>query len=165
MSDTVATPAAPKTVERFTFSKVRAGIAATSEVPATSRPVVIPSLTTPKPKLVEKLSPTARPQSEVTGLRSDGPTLEQFEAAGGDPADYPPEGYAVRKTLYRFAKLSGTTARTVFADQSFYQWRPTRKQGGGYSPVTSCETTDAILAAKLREAAKTDRSIREAPPQ
>lgn len=161
MPENTASPA-PKTVEAFAFRKVRAG-SPPALVPQAQKPVVIPSVLQPRPKMVEKLSANAKPQVQQTGLRTDGPTLEEFEAAGGDPAEYPPAGYAVRKQLFRFAKLSGTTAKTVFKDGSFYQWRPTRRHGGGYSPTTSCETTDADLAAKLREAAKTDRSIREAP--
>jgi hypothetical protein len=163
MAENTATPV-PKTVERFTFGKVRAS-AAPAVVPPEQRPVVIPSVPQPKPKLVEKLPATARPSVQVTGLRTDGPTIEEFVEAGGDPAEYPPEGYAERKRLYRFAKLSGTAARTTFPDKSFFQWKPIRRQGGGYAPTTSIETTDANLAAKLREAAKTDRSIREAPSQ
>lgn len=162
MPENTASPA-PKTVEAFSFrNKVKAG-SIPAQVPVAQRPVVIPSVSQPKPKTVEKLSAHAKPQVEVTGLRTDGPTLEEYVEAGYDADNYPPEGYAVRKKLFRFAKLSGTTAKTVFLDGSFYQWRPTRRQGGGYSPTTSCETTDADLAAKLREAAKTDRSIREAP--
>lgn len=164
MSENTATPTVPKTVEPFVFGKVRTG-GTPAAVPAVDKPVVIPSVPQPKPKLVEKLSPSQRPSVEVTGLRTDGPTIEEFEAAGGDPAEYPPEGYAVRKKIYRFAKLSGTAAKTMFADKTFYQWHPIRKQGGGYSSTTSCETTDADLAAKLREAAKVDTSIREAPSQ
>lgn len=167
MADTATQ--SPKTVQPFAFRRVSTGgtiAAVTPEQkpvtikPAASRPIVPQA----KPLMVEKLKPgSTKTSADATGLRTDGPTLEEFEAAGGDPTEYPPPGYAVRKKLYRFAKLSGTTARTVFADGSFYQWTPRRRHGGGYQPTTSCETTDADLAAKLREAAKTDKSIREAP--
>lgn len=162
---------APSTVQPFAFRRVQAGTQPPA-VPTEQRPVVVPgegpatpvAIVAPKAKLVEKLSGTSKPKQATEGLRTDGPTLEEFEAAGGDPLEYPPKGYAARKKMFRFAKLSGTTAKTVFKDASFYQWHPIRRQGGGYAPTTSCETEDADLAAKLREAAKTDRSIREVPP-
>lgn len=167
MADTVTQ--SPKTVQPFAFRRVSTGATMATVAPeakpvtvtpAASRPVVLQ----PKPLRVEKLKPgSTKTSADSTGLRTDGPTLEEFEAAGGDATEYPPSGYAVRKKLYRFAKLSGTTAKTVFADGSFYQWTPRRRHGGGYQPTTSLETTDADLAAKLRKAAETDRSIREAP--
>lgn len=156
MAETLDRPAVAKSVEKFSHRRISVGPQPTT---AASPPVVIPA---PQQKLVLKLS-EAQAQKPQQKLRNDGPTLEEYVAAGYDPESYPPEGYAVREVVYRFAKLRGTAAKTVFPDKSFHQWYPKRQNGGGYAPTTSFETTDAKLAAKLREAAKTDSSIREAP--
>lgn len=153
----IQAPAGPKMVEKFSHRRVIvAPAAAPSESPAT----VVIQPRAPVQKMVQKLSAIAQPKK---GLRTDGPTLEEFVLAGYDAVDYPPEGYAERKVMYRFAKLRGTTAKTIFPDGSFFQWSPKRVHGGGFAPTTSMETSDAKLAEQLRQAAQKDSSIREAP--
>lgn len=170
--------AVPKVVQPFSQRRVSVSTGTRKTNPAPA-PVVIPGKneaaaavaqpsplpTQSLPKLVQKLSalPKNRNVNEA-GLRTDGPTLEQYVAAGYAAENYPPQGYAVRLTTFRFAKTRGTTAKTVFPDGTFHQWHPKKTHGGSYLSTTSFETTDAALAAKLREAAKTDTSIREAPP-
>lgn len=171
--------AVPKVVQPFSQRRVSVSTGTRQENPAPA-PVVIPGKneaaavapqtgplpTEGLPKLVQKLSalPQRRNVNE-NGLRTDGPTLEQYVSAGYAAENYPPQGYAVRLTTFRFAKTRGTTAKTVFPDGTSHQWHPKKTHGGMYLSTTSFETTDAVLAEKLREAGKTDTSIREAPPR
>lgn len=162
MNETNMPEAAPKTVSKFVGRRIQVSpVAQPSGAPA---PVVIPAKQ-PLQKMVQKFSAQVKPPNEANGLRTDGPTIEEYVEAGYDAASYPPTGYAVRAVTFRFAKLRGVAAVTTFADKTTHKWFPKRTHGGGYAPTTSFETTDAVLAAKLREAAKLDSSIREAPPR
>lgn len=76
----------------------------------------------------------------------------------------PVEATSGSKTVFRFAKLWAVTEPLKFRDGTEFKFRPIRRNNmPGYSPTSSLETTDEKLAENLRELAKTNRSIREAP--
>lgn len=64
-----------------------------------------------------KLRDTARAAPTAGGLRTDGPTFEDFTKAGYAPETYPPEGYAEKpsKGLAAYRKAAQATANNARA--------------------------------------------------
>lgn len=66
---------------------------------------------------------------------------------------------------YRFAKVWGVAETLTFKDGTSFTFPLIRRNNApGYSPTSSIETNDEVLAKNLREAAKTNTSIREVVP-
>ena len=62
----------------------------------------------------------------------------------------------VAPAAFRFAKLFGPTDIVVFDDGTHFKFPLIREntKNGGFSSVTEVDTTDPVLAAKLRKATK-----------
>jgi len=64
------------------------------------------------PSIVKHLVGTTLidPDADDAGLRTDGPTIEEFVAAGYPAANYPPRGYASRSTEKEISTAIATAA-------------------------------------------------------
>lgn len=75
--------------------------------------------------------------AEAQPLREDGPTLEEYVAAGYDAEGYPPAGYAERLPKPVFIEFSQVETEPTVVDQH---------ADSGYRPVTGSEVQDYLRA-------------------
>ncbi len=89
--------------------------------------------------------------TNVQGLRTDGPIIEEFVAAGYLPENYPPEGYAVRRSsgLTQFRK-DGSGPWDDPEKAELYEYYLAKKGQVSESPVS-----ETVVARDERSA--TDR--------
>lgn len=118
---------------------------------------------TPEAKIV-----AIKPVSPVLPLRASAIPAKNKAVPVVLPAQPEPETAdkeGPKRIVWRFAKLMGVAEVIRFKDGSTFQFRLIKRNNApGYSPTSSVETSDKALAENLREAAKTNRTIREAPP-
>ncbi len=89
-----------------------------SQAGAEAPPETVKDQAPTETKEVKELTNESAPQEkeQVGELRQDGPTLEEFVAAGYAAENYPPKGYAAKPSLGGVAPVQVTADEAKFAE-------------------------------------------------
>jgi hypothetical protein len=89
------------------------------------------------------------PGEALKGPTPAGETAKEITGGVGTEGTPP-----VTVPTFEFVKNFGVADVIVFADKTTFSFRIIERNSGGYAPNSFVKTTDAKLAANLREAAK-----------